>query len=68
MAKRFGAEDLAGLKGQITLKLEEKSTRCVRVTKRAFLIIGQMVSRSVTSVLGWGLDQIAHQLWRATRG
>jgi trigger factor len=66
MAKQFGAEDLAGLKGQITSKLEEEYAGAARaVTKRALLdALDKMVSFELPpSLVEAEAGQIAHQLW-----
>jgi trigger factor len=66
MAKQFGAEDLAGLKGQITSKLEEEYAGAARaVTKRALLDeLDKMVSFELPpSLVEAEAGQIAHQLW-----
>jgi len=66
MAKQFGAEDLAGLKGQIAEKLEEEYKGAARaVTKRALL---DELDKAVTfelppSLVDAEAGQIAHQLW-----
>jgi trigger factor len=66
MAKQFGAEDLSGLKGQITEKLEEEYAGAARaVTKRGLL---DALDKKVDFELPPALveaeaGQIAHQLW-----
>ena len=66
MAKQFGAEDLAGLKGQISDKLEEEYAGAARaVTKRALLdALDKEVSFELQpSLVEAEAGQIAHQLW-----
>ena len=66
MAKQFGAEDLDGLKGQITERLEAEYAGAARaVTKRALL---DALDKTVDFELPESLvtaeaNQIAHQLW-----
>lgn len=66
MAKQFGAEDLAGLKAQITERLEAEYSGAARaVTKRALLdALDKTVSFDLPeSLVTAEADQIAHQLW-----
>ena len=66
MAKQFGAEDLAGLKGQITEKLQEEYAGAARaVTKRGLLdALDKAVSFDLPpSLVEAEAGQIAHQLW-----
>ncbi|WP_296417344.1 trigger factor [Pseudooctadecabacter sp.] len=66
MAKQFGAEDLAGLKGQISEKLEDEYKGAARaVTKRALLDeLDNAVSFELPpSLVEAEAGQIAHQLW-----
>ncbi|SLN59445.1 trigger factor [Pseudooctadecabacter jejudonensis] len=66
MAKQFGAEDLAGLKGQISERLEEEYAGAARaVTKRALLDeLDKAVSFELPpSLVDAEAGQIAHQLW-----
>ncbi len=66
LAKKFGAEDLAGLKAQITERLEAEYAGASRaITKRALL---DALDKAVTFDLPTTLveaeaNQIAHQLW-----
>ncbi len=65
-AKKFGAEDLAGLKTQITERLEAEYAGAARaITKRALL---DALDKQVTfdlppSLVEAEAGQIAHQLW-----
>ncbi len=66
LAKKFGAEDLAGLKAQITERLEAEYNGASRaVTKRALLdALDETVSFDLpTSLVDAEAGQIAHQLW-----
>ncbi len=66
MAKQFGAEDLDGLKGQISSKLEEEYAGAARaVSKRALLdALDKKVSFELPpSLVEAEAGQIAHQLW-----
>ena len=66
LAKRFGAEDLAGLKGQITEKLEAEFGQAARlVVKRKLLdALDGVVSFDLPpSMIDAEAGQIAHQLW-----
>ena len=66
MAKQFGAEDLAGLKTQISERLEEEYKGAARaVTKRALLdALDKAVSFELPeSLVEAEAGQIAHQLW-----
>ena len=66
LAKKFGAEDLAGLKMQITERLEAEYSGASRaVTKRALLdALDGVVSFDLpTSLVDAEAGQIAHQLW-----
>ncbi len=66
MAKKYGAEDLAALKGQIAERLEEEYNGAARaVMKRALLDqLDEMVSFELPpSLVEAEADQIAHQLW-----
>ena len=66
MAKQFGAEDLAGLKTQITERLEAEYAGASRaVTKRALLdALDKAVDFELpTSLVDAEAGQIAHQLW-----
>ena len=66
LAKKFGAEDLAALKGQITSRLEEEYKGAARaVMKRSLL---DQLDRQVkfdlpASLVDAEAGQIAHQLW-----
>jgi trigger factor len=66
LAKKYGAEDLAALKGQITERLEEEYKGASRaVMKRALLDqLDALVSFDLPpSMLEAEAGQIAHQLW-----
>ncbi len=66
LAKKFGAEDLAGLKAQITERLEAEYTGASRaVTKRGLLdALDKAVSFDLpSSLVDAEAGQIAHQLW-----
>ena len=66
MAKQFGAEDLAGLKTQITERLEAEYAGAARaVTKRALLdALDKAVDFELPeSLVDAEAGQIAHQLW-----
>ncbi|MCD9147666.1 trigger factor [Pseudophaeobacter flagellatus] len=66
MAKKFGAEDLEGLKGQIRERLEAEYAGAARaVMKRATLDkLDELVSFDLPpSLLDAEAKQIAHQLW-----
>lgn len=66
LAKRFGAEDLAGLKGQISERLEAEYKGAARaVAKRALLdVLDTMVDFDLPpSLVEAEASQIAHQLW-----
>ncbi|MEO0358607.1 MAG: trigger factor, partial [Pseudomonadota bacterium] len=66
LAKKFGAEDLAGLKGQITERLEAEYSGASRaIQKRDLLdVLDGMVSFDLPpSLVTAEADQIAHQLW-----
>tara|TARA_R110002049_G_scaffold221242_5_gene392701 strand:+ start:398 stop:1729 length:1332 start_codon:yes stop_codon:yes gene_type:complete len=66
LAKKFGAEDLAGLKAQITERLEAEYAGASRaVTKRALLdALDSAVSFDLpASLVDAEAGQIAHQLW-----
>ncbi len=66
MAKQFGAEDLGGLKGQISDRLEEEYAGAARaVTKRGLLdALDKAVSFELPpSLVEAEAGQIAHQLW-----
>ncbi|SFR41784.1 trigger factor [Yoonia tamlensis] len=66
LAKKFGAEDLAGLKAQITERLEAEYTGASRaVAKRALLdALDAAVSFELPeSLVTAEANQIAHQLW-----
>jgi trigger factor len=66
MAKQFGAEDLAGLKTQITERLEVEYTGASRaVAKRALLdALDKLVDFDLPpSLVSAEAGQIAHQLW-----
>ena len=66
LAKRFGAEDLAALKGQIAERLEAEFGQAARmVLKRKLLdALDEMVSFELPpSMLEAEAKQIAHQLW-----
>lgn len=66
LAKQFGAEDLAGLKTQISERLEGEYTSAARaVMKRSLLdALDSKVSFELPpSLLDAEADQIAHQLW-----
>ena len=67
LAKRYGAEDLAALKGQITERLKAEYQGAARqVMKRALLdSLDGMVSFDLPpSLVKAEADQIAQQLWR----
>jgi trigger factor len=66
MAKQFGAEDLDGLKSQISERLEAEYAGAARaVTKRALLdALDDKVSFDLPDVLVTAeANQIAHQMW-----
>jgi len=66
LAKKFGAEDLEALKGQITERLEAEYAGASRaVTKRALLdALDKAVSFDLpTTLVEAEANQIAHQLW-----
>ncbi len=66
LATKFGAEDLAGLKAQITERLEAEYAGAARaVTKRALLDeLDKLVSFDLPpSLVEAEAGQIAHQLW-----
>jgi trigger factor len=66
LAKKFGAEDLAGLKAQISERLEAEYAGAARaVMKRAMLDqLDEIVSFDLPpSLLDAEAGQIAHQLW-----
>ncbi len=66
LAKKFGAEDLAGLKAQISERLEAEYTGAARaVMKRSLLdALDDMVSFELPpSLVEAEAGQIAHQLW-----
>ncbi|MEM1233386.1 MAG: trigger factor [Pseudomonadota bacterium] len=66
LAKQFGAEDLAALKGQITERLEAEYAGAARaVQKRALLdALDEKVSFDLPpSLVDAEAGQIAHQLW-----
>jgi trigger factor len=66
LAKKFGAEDLAGLKGQIAERLESEYKGAARaVLKRALLDkLDTLVSFDLPpSLVDAEAGQIAHQLW-----
>ena len=66
MAKQFGAEDLDGLKAQITERLEAEYAGASRaVTKRALLdqLDGVVDFELPESLVTAEANQIAHQLW-----
>jgi trigger factor len=66
LATKFGAEDLAGLKAQITERLEAEYAGAARaVTKRALLdALDKLVSFELPpSLVEAEAGQIAHQLW-----
>ncbi len=66
MAKKFGSDDLAALKAQITERLEAEYAGAARaVSKRALLDqLDKMVSFDLPpSLVTAEADQIAHQLW-----
>lgn len=66
LATKFGAEDLAGLKGQITERLESEYQGAARaVSKRALLDdLDKQVSFDLPpSLVDAEAGQIAHQLW-----
>jgi trigger factor len=66
LAKKFGAEDLAALKAQISERLEAEYAGAARaVTKRALLDkLDALVSFELPpSLVQAEADQIAHQLW-----
>uniref|UniRef100_UPI00404865BC trigger factor n=1 Tax=Yoonia sp. TaxID=2212373 RepID=UPI00404865BC len=66
LAKKFGAEDLAGLKAQITERLEAEYAGASRaVTKRALLdaLDGAVSFDLPASLVDAEAGQIAHQLW-----
>ncbi|MEM9438465.1 MAG: trigger factor [Pseudomonadota bacterium] len=66
LAKNFGAEDLAALKGQVTERLEAEYSGAARaVQKRALLDeLDKVVSFELPpSLVSAEANQIAHQLW-----
>jgi len=66
LAKKFGAEDLEALKGQISERLEAEYAGASRaITKRALLdALDKAVSFDLpTSLVEAEANQIAHQLW-----
>ncbi len=66
LAKKFGAEDLEGLKGQITERLEAEYTGASRaVAKRALLdaLDKEVAFDLPASLVEAEANQIAHQLW-----
>ena len=66
LAKKFGAEDLAGLKAQITERLEAEYNGASRaVTKRGLLdaLDGAVTFDLPTALVDAEAGQIAHQLW-----
>jgi len=66
LAKKFGAEDLEALKGQITERLKAEYTGAARqVTKRALLdqLDEQVKFELPPALVKAEADQIAHQLW-----
>ncbi|MCI2398655.1 trigger factor [Aliiroseovarius subalbicans] len=66
LAKKFGAEDLAGLKSQVTERLEAEYTGAARaVMKRGLLdALDKLVDFDLPpSLLDAEAGQIAHQLW-----
>jgi trigger factor len=66
MAKKYGAEDLAGLKGQIAERLEAEYTGAARaVLKRALLdqLDGLVKFDLPPTLVEAEAGQIAHQLW-----
>jgi len=66
LAKKFGAEDLEALKGQITERLKAEYTGAARqVTKRALLdqLDEQVKFELPPALVQAEADQIAHQLW-----
>ncbi|TMV65800.1 trigger factor, partial [Thioclava sp. BHET1] len=66
LAKKFGAEDLAALKGQIAERLEEEYKGAARaVMKRGLLdALDKLVSFELPpSLVDAEANQIAHQLW-----
>ncbi|WP_093320935.1 trigger factor [Shimia haliotis] len=66
LAQKFGAEDLAGLKGQVSERLEAEYAGAARaVTKRALLDeLDKLVSFDLPpSLVEAEAGQIAHQLW-----
>ena len=67
LAKRYGAEDLAALKGQITERLKAEYQGAARqVMKRALLdtLDGMVAFDLPPSLVKAEADQIAQQLWR----
>jgi trigger factor len=66
LAKRFGAEDLAGLKAQISERLEAEYKGAARaVMKRALLdqLDAQVKFALPAALVDAEAEQIAHQLW-----
>jgi trigger factor len=66
LAKKFGAEDLEALKGQITERLKSEYTGAARqVTKRQLLdqLDEQVTFDLPPTLVKAEADQIAHQLW-----
>ncbi|MEP6067175.1 MAG: trigger factor [Paracoccaceae bacterium] len=66
LAKKFGAEDLAGLKGQITERLEAEYTGAARVVMKRHLLdeLDTAVKFDLPpSLVDAEAKQIAHQLW-----
>lgn len=66
LAKKFGAEDLDGLKGQMKERLEQEYAGAARqIVKRHLLdaLDGQVKFELPESLVKVEADQIAHQLW-----
>ncbi|MEP0502850.1 MAG: trigger factor [Paracoccaceae bacterium] len=66
LAKKFGAEDLAGLKGQITERLEAEYTGAARAVMKRHLLdeLDTAVKFDLPpSLVEAEAKQIAHQLW-----
>ncbi|MEO9819289.1 MAG: trigger factor [Paracoccaceae bacterium] len=66
LAKKFGAEDLAGLKGQITERLEAEYTGAARAVMKRHLLdeLDTAVKFDLPpSLVDAEAKQIAHQLW-----
>ena len=66
LAKKFGAEDLAGLKGQVSERLEAEFAGAARMVMKRTLMdsLDDLVSFELpSSLIDNEAGQIAHQLW-----